>query len=116
MAADSDHDDAEKGKIDLLAKETATVVAGDTVWLALNWTAKDGPVSNVSVVLAEQPEHGVEVSHPTNSATWTGLMDGHVLDLGEIDYTALQVFVPDTFEKNEAKLVLAVSYTNGRGE
>ncbi len=115
-SGDIDDDASEKGTIKLLTKETATVVAGDTVWVALNWTAEHGSVSNVSVVLAEQPEDEVEVSYPTNTSTWTGLMDGHVLDLGEIDYTALQVFVPDTFEKNKAKLVLTVSYTNGQGE
>lgn len=117
-AADSDRDDddKQKGKIELLTKETAAVVAGDTVWVALNWTAKNGPISNVSVVLAEEPEYGVEVSYPTNTGSWTGLMDGHFLDVGEIDYTAIRVFVPDTFDKNRARVVLAVSYTNARGE
>ena len=66
LAADEDRDD---GKVRLLTEETATVTAGDTAWLGINWTAEKGPVSDFSMVLHEEPKYGVQVSYPTNTAT-----------------------------------------------
>ncbi len=113
---DDDEDEDKRSKITLLTKDTATVVAGDTAWLAVNWTAKHGAVQNVRLELSEDPGDGVQVSYPTNTATWTGLMNGHVLDESEIDYTAFRVHVPDSFDKKKVKLEFEVSYTDSRGE
>jgi len=104
------------GEVDLLTRETAAVTAGDTVWLALNWTADDGPVSDFSLVLRKEPKYGVEVSYPENTATYTGLMNGHQLDEGEVDFTAFQVHVPSTVDKKKVDLEFEVSWTTGDGE
>lgn len=110
-AADDGHDE-----VRLLTHETATVTAGDTAWLAVNWTAEKGSVSDFAMVLREEPKYGVEVSYPENTGTWTGLMNGHVLDEGEIDFTAIQVAVPASFDKKHVELEFDVTFTNVNGE
>jgi hypothetical protein len=92
---------------DLKTKKTATIVAGDTSWLAINWQGKGGDVTNFKVV-AETPE-GVEVTYPDNTPGFTGLMNGHVLSDKEMDFTALQLSVPYTQTK-KFKITLFVSY------
>ncbi len=109
-------DDNGRSKIKLLTKDTAAVVAGDTAWLAVNWTAKNGTVQNVALELNDDPGDGVEVSYPTNTGTWTGLMNGHVLDESAIDYTAFQVHVPASFDAKKVKLEFEISYTDDRGD
>lgn len=92
---------------DLKTKNTATIVAGDTSWLAINWQGKGGDVTNFKVV-AEAPS-GVEVTYPENTPGFTGLMNGHVLSEKEMDFTALQLSVPYTQTK-KFKITLLVSY------
>lgn len=93
---------------DLKTKKTATVVAGDSAWLAINWQGKDGEVTNFKVT-AEAPT-GVEVTYPDNTPGFTGLMNGHILSEKELDFTALKVSVP--YEQTKKfKLELKVSYT-----
>lgn len=104
--------DDDEGEIVLLTEEAAAITAGDTAWIALNWTAEDGPVGDVSVTLRKDPGKGVVVTYPTNTATWTGLMNGPTLDEAEIDFTALRVHVPSDFSPKKFKLDLEVSYTS----
>ena len=105
--------DDDEGEIELLTEETAAITAGDTAWLALNWTAEDGPVTDVALTLRKDPGKGVEVTYPTNTATYTGLMNGHVLDEGEIDFTAVRVHIPSDFAPKAIKLDFEVSYMSG---
>ncbi len=114
--ADDDHDDRGDGKVRLLTRESATVTAGDTAWLGINWTAKDGPVSDFSMVLHKEPKYGVQVAYPTNTASYTGLMNGHELDEGEIDFSAIQVMVPADFTKKNVELEFDVTYTDSEGD
>jgi hypothetical protein len=93
---------------DLKTKKTATVVAGDSAWLAINWQAKGGEVTNFKVT-AEAPA-GIGVTYPENTPGFTGLMNGHVLSEKELDFTALKVAVP--YEQTKKfKIKLSVSYT-----
>ncbi len=92
---------------DLKTKKTATIVAGDTSWVAVNWQGKGGDVTNFKVV-AEAPS-GVEVTYPENTPGFTGLMNGHVLSEKELDFTALQVSVPYSQTK-KFKIKLSVTY------
>ena len=91
----------------LKTKNTATIVAGDTSWVAINWQGKGGDITNFKVV-AEAPS-GVEVTYPENTPGFTGLMNGHVLSEKEMDFTALQVSVPYSQTK-KFKIKLLVSY------
>lgn len=113
--ADED-DDRDGGKVRLLTSESATVTAGDTAWLGVNWTAKDGPVSDFSMVLHQEPKYDVQVAYPTNTGSFTGLMNGHELDEGEIDFSAIQVTVPADFSKKHVDLEFDVTYTDGGGD
>jgi hypothetical protein len=92
---------------DLKTKKTATIVAGDTSWVAVNWQAKGGDITNFKVV-AEAP-NGVEVTYPENTPGFTGLMNGHVLLEKEMDFTALQLSVPYSQTK-KFRVKLLVSY------
>lgn len=105
-------DDGE-GEIELLTEETAAITAGDTAWLALNWTAEDGSVTDVALTLRKGANQGVVVTYPTNTATFTGLMNGHTLDEGEVDFTAVRVYVPSDFSPKKVKLDFEISYTSG---
>lgn len=109
-------DDDDEGKVRLLTRETATVTAGDTAWLAVNWTAEEASVADFAMVLDEEPDDGVQVWYPENTATWTGLMNGHVLDEGEIDFTAIQVMVPASFDEKYVELDFDVTWTTADGE
>jgi len=91
----------------LKTKNTATIVAGDTSWVAVNWQGKGGDITNFKVV-AEAPD-GIAVTYPENTPGFTGLMNGHVLSEKEMDFTALQVSVPYTQTK-KFKIKLLVSY------
>jgi hypothetical protein len=92
----------------LKTKKVATIVAGDTAWVAVNWQGKGDGVSDFKVV-AEAPA-GVAVTYPENTPGFTGLMNGHVLSDKEMDFTALNVSVPYSQTK-DFKIKLLVSYT-----
>jgi len=92
----------------LKTKNTATIVAGDSAWVAINWQGKGGDVTNFKVV-AETPS-GVEVTYPENTPGFTGLMNGHVLSEKEMDFSALRLTVPYSQAK-KFKVKLLVSYT-----
>jgi len=92
----------------LKTKNTATIVAGDAAWVAINWQGKSGELTNFKVV-AEAPA-GVEVTYPDNTPGFTGLMNGHVLSDKEMDFTALNVSVPYS-RTSKFKMKLLVSYT-----
>lgn len=91
----------------LKTKNTATIVAGDTSWVAINWQGKGRDITNFKVV-AEAPS-GIGVTYPENTPGFTGLMNGHVLSDKEMDFTALQLSVPYTQTK-KFKIKLFVSY------
>ena len=99
---------AADGEVKLKTKKTATIVAGDSAWVAINWEAKGGELSNFKVV-AESPS-GIEVTYPENTPGFTGLMNGHVLSEKELDFTALKLSVPYSQTK-KFKIKLLVSYT-----
>ena len=92
----------------LKTKDTATIIAGDSAWVALNWEGKGGEVTDFRLT-AEAPA-GVEVTYPENTPGFTGLMNGHVLSEKELDFTALKVSVPYSQTK-KFKIKLLVSYT-----
>jgi hypothetical protein len=100
---------AKAPEADLKTKKTATIVAGDSAWVAINWQAKGGELTNFKLT-AEGPS-GVEVTYPENTPGFTGLMNGHVLSEKEMDFTALKVAVP--YEQTKKfKIKLSVSYTS----
>ena len=43
-------------------------------------------------------------------------MNGHQLDEGEIDFSAIQVMVPADYDKKNVELEFDVTYTDGGGE
>lgn len=91
----------------LKTKKTATIVAGDSAWVAINWQGKGGEVTNFKV--AATAPSGVEVAYPENTPGFTGLMNGHVLSEKEMDFSALKVTVPYSQTK-KFKIQLSVSY------
>ena len=104
---------ADEAEVKLKTKSTATVVAGDSAWLAINWQGQGGELTNFNVV-AEAPRD-VEVGYPENTPGFTGLMNGHVLSEKEMDFTALKVSVPYSRTKS-FDLKLLVSYTSEGNE
>jgi len=101
--------------IDLRSSKTATVTAGDTVWVAIDWLAKGGDATDFRV-LAEA-SNGVTVAYPYKSLellegdnTFTSLYGDSTLSESEIDFTAIRLEVPLDVPKN-IDLVLSVSYT-----
>jgi hypothetical protein len=91
----------------LKTKKTATVVAGDSAWLAINWQGQSGEITNFRVT-ADAPA-GIEVTYPENTPGFTGLMNGHALSEKEIDFSALKVSVP--YEQTEKfEITLTATY------
>ena len=102
---------AAQGEVKLRTKSTATIVAGDSAWVAINWQGK-GELTDFQVV-AEAPR-GVEVTYPENTPGFTGLMNGHVLSDKEMDFTALRLSVPYA-QTRSFTVKLRVSYkSDGR--
>ncbi|MGZ5383581.1 MAG: hypothetical protein ACXW1Y_02275 [Acidimicrobiia bacterium] len=99
---------AAQGEVKLRTKSTATIVAGDSAWVAINWQGK-GELTDFQVV-AEAPS-GVEVTYPENTPGFTGLMNGHVLSDKEMDFTALRLSVPYSQTKS-FEIKLRVSYAS----
>lgn len=100
------------GRVSLLTRESAAVFSGESVWVTFNWTARGGEVSNFAATVTAGD--GVEVEYPENTGTFTGLMDGHYLSVGERDFTAVKVTVPYSVDE-EVDLRFTVTYTDGRG-
>lgn len=98
---------AKSPEADLKTKKAATIVAGDSAWLAINWKGNSGEITNFQVT-AEAPA-GIEVAYPDNTPGFTGLMNGHVLSEKELDYTALRVSVPYG-QTEDFEIVLTASY------
>lgn len=91
----------------LKTKKAATIVAGDSAWLAINWQGKAGEITDFRVT-AEAPA-GIDVTYPENTPGFTGLMNGHVLSEKEIDFTALKVTVPYE-QTRKFKIKLTATY------
>lgn len=101
------------GKVELVQERAATVVVGDTVWLAFTWRAQ-GDLENFQVVVRRTDS--AEVTYPANTATYSGpYQSPHLMD-GEIDYTAVRVHIPEsskTAKSKEFKLQLEASWDSG---
>lgn len=80
-------------EVELKTGTTATVLAGETAWVVLSWTAEDADATGFRVVATTQVR-GVTISYPVNTGDHTSLMDNDTLSEGEIDFTALQISVP----------------------
>lgn len=102
----------QSGRVRLLTTEAPTVYAGESVWVAFNWTARRAGISQFEATVTGP--RGVEIEYPTNTGTFTGLMDGHVLDSDEIDFTAVKVTVPFD-QEDEVRLRFTVKYDDGTG-
>ena len=83
----------EEAEVSLKTKKTAAIVEGDTAWVALSWTAKEGDATNFRIV-AEVRTRGATVSYPENTGDHSSLMDNDTLSNREIDFTALKVSAP----------------------
>lgn len=100
-------------KVDVETKQTAAVVAGDTAWIAINWTARDGDAENFRVTVAKI-DGGVGYSYPTNTGSYTSLWADDLLSENEIDFTAIKLDVPYDARRH-LNLQLDVSYvTDGK--
>lgn len=102
----------QSGRVELLTEESSVVFAGESVWVTFNWTADRSAISQFEATVTAN--RGVEIEYPTNTGTFTGLMNGHHLDVGEIDFTAIKVTVPFG-ESKDVRLRFTVSYDDGTG-
>ena len=84
---------ADEAEVSLKTKKTAAVVEGDTAWVALSWSAREGDATNFRITAVPRTR-GVTVEYPENTADHSSLMDNDTLSDGEIDFTALKVSVP----------------------
>lgn len=99
---------------ELQTRETATLVAGEAAWVALNWLGT-GEATDVRV-RAENIRGSNEASwgYPTNTGDYTAPARDATLQDGELDYTALQITVPYRQDK-KFKLDLRVTWNDDRG-
>lgn len=100
------------GSVRLLTDRAPTVYAGESVWVTFNWTARRAAVSQFEATVTGP--RGVEIEYPSNTASYTGLMDGHNLETDEIDFTAIKVTVPFD-QDHDIRLRFTVSYDDGTG-
>jgi hypothetical protein len=106
--------DRDEGKVELKTKKTAAVVEGDTAWVAFSWKAKGADATEFKIV-AETDAEGVTIAYPTNTDTYSSLMDNDTLSAGEIDFTSLRVSVPYGSKKVKLK-VTATWVQNGESQ
>jgi hypothetical protein len=104
----------DEGKVELKTKKTAAVVEGDTAWVAFSWKAKGADATEFKIV-AETDAEGVTITYPTNTDTYSSLMDNDTLSAGEIDFTSLRVSVPYGSKKVKLK-VTATWVQNGESQ
>lgn len=110
-AADTDIDGESRGELVLLTESGPVVDSGDSVWIALKWTAKGGPVRDVRVIAGGR---NLEVAYPENTGEYSAPWNGPNLTAGETDYTAFKLEVPDDVEA--FKLSVRATYTVGGEE
>ncbi len=117
LAADDVEDLYKDGKIGvtLRTNETATVMRGETVWLALNWTAFNADFDNFEVKLKKAPK-GVDVVYPgyPKAGKFTSLYDNSTLSEAELDYTAFQISVPTDFRDSSITFVVEAKFKAGK--
>ena len=116
--ADDDIEDLyEDGKVGvtLLTEKTAAVMRGETVWLALNWTAFNADFDEFEVKLTRAPR-GVEVVYPgyPKPGKFTSLNDNSTLSNAELDYTAFQITVPTNFRADSITLQVEARFESGK--
>lgn len=110
LAAASPAMAADKAKVKLETKETATIVQGGSAWVAVTWKGDKADATNFRVT-ATTKESGVEISYPDNTGSYTSLMDDDVLSADEFDFTAIRVTVP--YGTKSFKLDLAATWNDG---
>lgn len=100
LAAPTEHDKGmmvevgdRKGTVDLKTKRTGAIVEGDTAWIAISWRARYADATDFRIV-AKTEAGGVTISYPTNTDTYSSLMDNDTLSADEIDFTSLRVSIP----------------------
>jgi hypothetical protein len=89
----------------LLSESGPVVEAGDTVWVALKWTAVDGPISDVRVTAGNRK---LGVAYPENTGKYAAPWNGPNLFEGETDYTAFRIDVPE--EAKALKMNIRATY------
>lgn len=101
------------GKVELVSERAAALVVGDTAWLSFTWRA-DGDLSDFRAVVRRSTD--AEVTYPENTGTYTAPYQSQDLMDGEIDFTAIRVYVPESADvlRNKAiKLQLEASWDTG---
>jgi hypothetical protein len=98
----------DSGELVLLTEAGPTVGNGETVWVALRWTAKGGPVKDVKITARGG---GFEVGYPENTADHSAPWNGPNLFANEVDYTAFRIEAPE--DVNSFQLVVKATYTSG---
>lgn len=104
----------DKGKVELKTKRTAAIVEGDTAWVAFSWKARGADATDFRIV-AETDNDGVTIAYPTNTGSYSSLMDNNTLSSGEIDFTSLRISVPYGSKKVKLK-VTATWVQNGEDQ
>lgn len=104
----------DEGKIKLKTKKTGAVVEGDTAWVAFSWKAERSDATNFKVVVKTETD-GVIIEYPTNTGTYTSLMDNDTLSADEIDFTSVRLSVPYGTKKVKLKVV-ATWVQNGKNQ
>ncbi len=117
LAADDIEDLYDDGKVGvtLMTEKTAAVMRGETVWLALNWTAFNADFDEFEVKLKKAPK-GVEVIYPgyPKPGKFTSLYDNSTLSNVELDYTAFQIAVPTDFRGSSITFEVEAQFKSGK--
>lgn len=82
-----------EGKVKMQSSRIAAVVEGSAGWVQISWQADRAEVTDFRVT-ATAKTAGVGVAYPTNTGTYTSLMDDATLSDGEIDFTSLYITAP----------------------
>ncbi len=103
-AQSSGSDYADKS-LQLNTTRTASITAGDTAWVLLQWK---GLTDVTDFELRATGTDGATVSYPTNTGDHSSFMQGSFIDEGRLDSTALKVTVPADAKK---AVYLNISFT-----
>lgn len=104
--------DEEKGQPVLMDQDLAAVMAGTRSWVNLVWVA-DGDIDNVMVTA--KGKDGVTIGYSPTTGDHAGPMQGYAMAELSIDTTALQVTVPENFDKKEVKIDVDVEWSDAEG-
>lgn len=107
-------DAKDEGRVKLETKKTAAVVEGDIAWVAFSWKAEGADATEFKVIVKTETD-GVIIEYPTNTGTYTSLMDNDTLSTDEIDFTSVRLYVPYGAKKVNLKVV-ATWVQNGKNQ